>query len=147
METNKGKARWHDRRFQKLGKRHDQIDSLENTLNSILLKLGPSGVERESFYGNVPVIRPVGPAEPPIGISGPDVPVVSDLAPDVAENSDQEMDVGINAKGHNVFTHFPFDKNCPVCQNCKMKKMQHRQSRNKSAEHDGTNFPRHSAVI
>ena len=69
------------------------------------------------------------------------------FTPEDAQEEEDHPDVGIEAKGHNLYTHFPFDKNCPVCQNCKMQKVQHRQTKNKSVEHDGTEFPKSLCIL
>ena len=63
------------------------------------------------------------------------------VAPEEAHEDSDDMDVGIDVVGHNVLTHFPFDKNCPTCQNCKMQRTQHRRSGNRSMDHEGTVLP------
>ena len=89
---------------------------------------------------------PVGLAEldPWAGAPADELPsFMEPFSPDgAAEEDDMHLDIGIEAKGHNLLTHFPFDKNCPVCQNCKMQEVPHRRSRNRSEEHDGTEFPK-----
>ena len=57
------------------------------------------------------------------------------------QEDQDDVHVGIDAVGHNILTHFPFDKNCPVCQNCKMQKSSHRRSQNRAWDHDGTSSP------